>query len=168
MRSEITIDLAALRQNARDPAARARRRGVVGRRQGGRLRARRAVDCGRAALDAGATALCVANVPEALLLRAALPAARLVVMGPLWPGELAAAREAKLELVVSSGEIPEGVDVHLKLDTGMGRWGFSELPAPTRNVVGLMTHLATAESDSAVRARAARAVSRRDGGLAAS
>jgi alanine racemase len=37
--------------------------------------------------------------------------------------------------------------VHVKLDTGMGRWGFSELPAPTRDVVGVMTHLATADSD---------------------
>src|SRR3954467_8256469 len=31
----------------------------------------------------------------------------------------------------------------------MGRWGGSELPAPTREVVGLMTHLATADSDLA-------------------
>jgi alanine racemase len=29
----------------------------------------------------------------------------------------------------------------------MGRWGVSELPAPTREVVGVMTHLATADSD---------------------
>jgi alanine racemase len=37
--------------------------------------------------------------------------------------------------------------VHLKLDTGMGRWGLSELPDPRANVVGLMSHLATADSD---------------------
>jgi len=37
--------------------------------------------------------------------------------------------------------------VHVKLDTGMGRWGLSELPKPTAEVVGLMTHLATADSD---------------------
>ena len=48
---------------------------------------------------------------------------------------------------VGDEQIPEGVPVHLKLDTGMGRWGLSELPAPGRSVVGLMTHLATAESD---------------------
>ena len=38
------------------------------------------------------------------------------------------AREAGLELAVASGDIPEGVAVHVKLDTGMGRWGVSELP----------------------------------------
>ncbi len=64
--------------------------------------------------------------------------------------EVAEAREARLELVVSvPGEIPEGIPVHLKLDTGMGRWGLAELPQPPANVVGLMSHLATADSDPA-------------------
>jgi alanine racemase len=67
--------------------------------------------------------------------------------------ELAAAREARLELVVSGGEIPDGIPVHLKLDTGMGRWGLSELPEPPANVVGLMSHLATADSDPAFAAQ---------------
>ena len=35
----------------------------------------------------------------------------------------------------------------MKLDTGMGRWGMSELASPEREVVGVMTHLATADSD---------------------
>jgi alanine racemase len=35
----------------------------------------------------------------------------------------------------------------VKVDTGMGRWGTSELPSPSRNVVGVMTHLATADTD---------------------
>jgi alanine racemase len=35
----------------------------------------------------------------------------------------------------------------VKLDTGMGRWGLSELATPARTVVGLMTHLATADTD---------------------
>ena len=50
-------------------------------------------------------------------------------MGPSG-AEIAQAREARLELVVADGHVPEGVRVHLKLDTGMGRWGLSELPAP--------------------------------------
>src|SRR5205814_3403740 len=51
------------------------------------------------------------------------------------------------ELVISGGTIPEGIPLHVKLDTGMGRWGLAELPAPGRDVVGLMTHLATADTD---------------------
>jgi alanine racemase len=68
-------------------------------------------------------------------------------MGPSSEEEVKAARDARLELAVATGEVPENVPVHLKLDTGMGRWGLSELPAPARNVVGLMTHLATADTD---------------------
>jgi alanine racemase len=45
------------------------------------------------------------------------------------------------------------VRLHLKLDTGMGRFGLSELVQPTRDVVGLMSHLATADSDRAFAAR---------------
>ena len=52
--------------------------------------------------------------------------------------------------------------MHVKLDTGMGRWGVSELPRRSANVVGLMTHLATADSDPDVRARSDRAVPRGD------
>ena len=37
--------------------------------------------------------------------------------------------------------------MHVKLDTGMGRWGLSELPRRAARVVGVMTHLATADSD---------------------
>ena len=51
--------------------------------------------------------------------------------------------------------------MHLKLDTGMGRWGLSELPAPPREVVGLMTHLATADTDPAFARAADRALPRR-------
>jgi alanine racemase len=67
-------------------------------------------------------------------------------MGPTT--EIGLAREARLELAVGE-TIPEGIPVHVKLDTGMGRWGLAELPSLDRQVVGLMTHLATADSDPA-------------------
>jgi alanine racemase len=52
-------------------------------------------------------------------------------------------------VVADERPLPEGVPVHLKLDTGMGRWGLSELRRPERQVVGLMSHLATADTDRA-------------------
>ena len=145
-RSQITIDLGNLRRNARrllQALAGAELWAVV--KADGYGHGATAV--ARAALEAGASALCVATVPEALALRAELPASRILVMGPAAPEEVARAREAELELVVADGRVPEGVRVHLKLDTGMGRWGLSALPSPPANVVGLMTHLATADSD---------------------
>ncbi len=146
MRSEITIDLGALRRNIRSLL-----RTLDGAELWAVVKAdaygHGAVDCGGAALDAGATALCVATVPEALVLRQELPSARIIVLGPTSNREVAQARDAALELGVASGDIPEGVRVHVKLETGMGRWGVSELPMLTREVVGVMTHLATADSD---------------------
>ena len=62
------------------------------------------------------------------MLRPEFPTARIVVLGPATNREVARAREARLELVVSD-EIPDGVATHVKLDTGMGRWGLSELPS---------------------------------------
>jgi alanine racemase len=71
-------------------------------------------------------------------------------MGPAADDEIRSAREARLEVTVVDGRIPDGVSVHLKLDTGMGRWGVSELAAaPPAGVVGLMSHLASADCDPA-------------------
>ncbi len=146
-RSEITIDLAAIRHNARR---------LLEVLEGAELWAvvkadgygHGSGDVAGAALSAGASALCVATVAEGLELRHDEPEARIVVLSPTAEtSEVADAREARLELVVSVGEIPEGIPVHLKLDTGMGRWGLAELPEPPAHVVGLMSHLATADDD---------------------
>jgi alanine racemase len=147
MRSELTIDLGAIRRNARILL-----RALEGAELWAVVKAdgygHGAVDVGGAALGAGATALCVATVPEGLALRQALPTARVLVLGPATSREIAEARDAGLELVIADGEVPEGVRVHLKLDTGMGRWGISELDTPGREVVGLMSHFASADSDT--------------------
>ena len=146
-RSELTVNLGALRRNVRT---------VLRALEGAELWAvvkadgygHGAADAAGAALGAGASALCVDTVPEALALRREFPVARILVMGPAGNREVGQARDAHLELAVSSGEVPAGVRVHLKLDTGMGRWGLSELPAPPVEVVGLMSHLATADTDA--------------------
>jgi alanine racemase len=145
-RSEITIDIGAVRRNVRTllAAASGSELWAVVKADG---YGHGAADVAGAALDAGATALCLATVPEALELRREFPAARVIVLGPAAGREVAQAREAGLELCVSSDEIPDSVPVHLKLDTGMGRYGLSELLDPPSEVVGLMTHLATADTD---------------------
>jgi alanine racemase len=145
-RSEITIDLGAVRRNVRTlrkALGPAELWAVVKADAYGHG----AVDVAGVALGEGALALCVATVAEALPLRREFPGVRMLVMGPASGREIAQARDADLDLAVSDDAIPEGVRVHLKLETGMGRWGLSELPAPTVEVVGLMTHLATADSD---------------------
>ena len=147
-RSELTVDLGAIRRNVKRLLA------VL---EGAQLWAvvkangygHGAVDVAAAALGAGARALCVATIAEGIELREEFATARILVMGPTATSrEIALAREARLELAVSSDEMPDGVGVHLKLDTGMGRWGLSELLEPSTGVVGLMSHLASADCDA--------------------
>jgi len=149
VRSEVTIDLGAVRRNAKT---------LLSALGGAELWAvvkangygHGAVDVAHAAVGAGATGLCTATVAEALVLRPEFPTVRILVLGPVSGREVAQAREARLELVASDdGPLPDDVAVHLKLDTGMGRYGLSELAAPALQVVGLMSHLATADSDHA-------------------
>ena len=108
-RSELTIDLGAIRRNVRrllDVLEGAELWAVVKANGYGHG----AVDVGGAALDAGASVLCVATVPEGLQLRKEFAAARIIVMGPpATSREIALARGAGLELTVSTDEIPEGL-----------------------------------------------------------
>jgi alanine racemase len=155
-RSRITVDLAAIRRNAvllRETVAPAELWAVVKADAYGHG----AVGAARAALEGGASALCVATAREGEDLREAFPSARILVMSPLDVGEESAARDARLEVALSSPPVPEGIDVHLKVDTGMGRWGMSSAAAlelPRARVVGVMSHLATAEEADESFARA--------------
>jgi alanine racemase len=147
-RSEFTLDLGAARRNVQ-ALLRALRGAELWAVVKANAYGHGAEDIAGAVLSAGATALCVATVGEGLPLRARFPESRILVMGPTADDEVASAREARLEVVVSSNDVPPGVRAHVKLDTGMGRWGLSELTAPAREVVGLMSHLAVADSDPA-------------------
>jgi alanine racemase len=107
-----------------------------------------ALPCARAALEAGASALCVATAQEGEELRSQLHDARILVMSPLGAGEEDVARAAGLEVALSTPELPHGLTVHAKVDTGMGRFGMTTeeaLSLPRDRVAGLMSHLATAE-----------------------
>ena len=155
-RSDVTIDLGALRRNVRrlrDVARPAQVWAVVKADAYGHG----AADAARVALEEGATGLCVATAAEGAALRPLAPDARIVVMGPSDRDELALAREADLEVAVSEPRIPDGLRVHLKVDTGMGRFGMTveeALACPRESVVGLMSHLATADEEHPGFARA--------------
>jgi alanine racemase len=123
----------------------------------------------RAALAGGATSLAIATADEAGELRGAGIDARLLVMGAVSSEELAVALAVDAELVVWDPafveEVRRGapetrpVRLHVKLDTGMGRLGTRDqqqalrvaeqvaASGPELELVGAMTHFATADDD---------------------
>ncbi|MCU1395827.1 MAG: alr [Ilumatobacteraceae bacterium] len=129
-----------------------------------------AIDVARAALDAGATGLCVALVQEGVALRAAGIRAPIIVLSEqpsdelpalvhhsLTPTVYSAAGVAALS-AAASGRAGR-VGVHLKIDTGMHRVGAdpddaltiasSIASSPHLRMVGLFTHLAVADEPTA-------------------
>jgi alanine racemase len=119
-----------------------------------------AAQVARAALAGGADSLAVATAGEGAELRRAGIRAPVLVFGDLTPeGLRAAARE---RLAVSAHSVPSArriaasgldLEVHLKVDTGMNRWGLepgevgAALKALGRTPDGVYTHLACADSD---------------------
>ena len=118
----------------------------------------------RAAVAGGAAALGVAAVSELEELREAGITTPIQVLGPLTEAEIARALAAGGELTLWTASAAaqaaalasesQPADVHLKLDTGMGRLGArveetTDLARaasdPRLRVVGLMTHFATAD-----------------------
>lgn len=93
-----------------------------------------AVECGRAAIDAGAGMLGVARISEALHLRRVGLACPIVVIGPPAVNEISLALRHDITLAVGSrqvlAEVVANVErggsatVHVKVDTGMHRYGF--------------------------------------------
>jgi alanine racemase len=125
--------------------------------------------CAKAALAGGADWLAVATAGEAAELRRHGLDTRILVMGALTREEAKVAVEAAADVVVWDerfarllGEIhPEGalpVNVHVKLDTGMGRLGTKDVSAARAvadiaasderlKLAGAMTHFATADEE---------------------
>lgn len=130
-----------------------------------------AVQVARTAEKAGATGFCVAILDEALQLRQAGITKPILVLGITDPEFASLAVSEKISLTVGSAEWLERaaklledsnftgqLNVHLALDTGMGRIGF-QTPDELRNALGVLkahgdsllfegifTHFATADS----------------------
>ena len=158
-RAHARIDLAALANNVRRVVAAAGPAQLIAVVKADAY-GHGAVPCSRVAIDAGATALAVHTVAEAEQLRMHGLSAPIVVMGPLIGEEWVRAGETGVQVVAWT---PEGVyaavdagvaGVHLELDSGMGRLGARPEAVPAlaeaarasgANVVGIMTHFATAD-----------------------
>ncbi len=128
-----------------------------------------AVPVGRASLAGGATSLAVATADEAAELRVGGITAPVLIMGAISAEELPVALAAAAELVawderfvagvIGRADGQQPVRCHVKLDTGMGRLGTRDADAalavaesirangPRLELVGAMTHLATADGD---------------------
>ncbi len=119
-------------------------------------------------MRAEADAFAVANLEEAERLREVGTGWPVLVLSALLPGEFAEAVRLGVHPVISTGEELEGfakaasrqetvVNVHLKIDTGMGRLGvwysdFEQLLLqlsrhPELRLAGLCTHFSSADSD---------------------
>jgi alanine racemase len=125
-----------------------------------------AVETAETLVRHGVSTLGVVSVPEGIVLREAGVAADIVVLGTAFEEQLADAFRHRLTLVVSdqtrlaacaraAAGAQRPIPIHLKIETGMGRLGFSadEVPAlldslkthPLLKVEGVMTHLADAD-----------------------
>jgi alanine racemase len=133
-----------------------------------------AVPVARAMLEAGATRLMVARVPEGVELRRAGIFAPILIAGYTPPASVEAVVRWRLTPAVITGEVAEAlasraavmgatVPVHVKVDSGMNRYGLAPREVldfvrmlrglPGLRVEGVFTHFATADAtdDAALR-----------------
>lgn len=125
-----------------------------------------AVSVARAAIDAGATWLGVATLEEGLQLRQAGLSHPILVFGPIGRRYLGTAISQSLDMVVYDLDVLQSVSaaaervgqpgqIHLKIDTGMGRVGLlpewfgqdwvNHVQNPNLRWRGLMSHLADSD-----------------------
>ena len=124
-----------------------------------------AIPVARALVEAGAPRVAVAYVEEGAALRQAGIAVPIVVLAGFAPGQVEVLAEHALTPVVSTPQTLEAVlggggsvpRVHVKVDTGMSRLGFTmagvveaalRLQSAGIEVEGVMTHLACADEDA--------------------
>jgi alanine racemase len=123
-----------------------------------------AVPVAHAALEGGATGLGVATLEEATQVRGLVDPEHILVMGGVLPSQARAAASSGCSIAVSSRELADALDgsvqpvpVHLKIDTGMGRFGAAPEDAPAlaryidesrgMRLAGTWTHFASSGSD---------------------
>ncbi len=121
-------------------------------------------------MHSGADLFAVANLTEAAALRELGPGWPILILSPLLPEETQLAAELDVAITVSSGEEVERIDaagraagrqleVHLKIDTGMGRLGVWHeeiatlyeriLAAAHVKLAGVFTHFSSPDEDAA-------------------
>lgn len=125
-----------------------------------------AVAVARALSGAGHTLFGVATVPEALEIKQSVPAADVLVMGPILGSHIAEAISSGIVTALYSPSQARAASetarslglparVHVKLNTGLNRIGFDDIRAATASaalpgirVEGLFTHLALRDGAS--------------------
>src|SRR5579859_1531803 len=127
-----------------------------------------ALPVAQAALEGGAWGLAVATLDEAVEVRELCPPERILVMGGLLPPQAPAAAALGCAVGCSGIELAQALEaaggrrrlpVHLKVDTGMGRFGCAPADAidlarylahsARLELAGTWTHFASAENDPA-------------------
>lgn len=127
-----------------------------------------AIETAKTMLDAGVPALAAARVCEAVQLREAGISAPILVFNPYGTEEIDQSIQNKITLSLNTFEtfrtietrckaLNKTASIHLKIDTGMGRFGFlpDEVPAmldmlsqaPSINMDGIYSHFALIDDD---------------------
>ncbi len=128
-----------------------------------------AYECARTLIENGADGLCIATVDEAIHLRQGGITARLLILGGVDVSRYADVIRYRVDMAVYDVETARllsdeavklggSCDIHIKLDTGMGRIGFPADGSQTREIAevcrlpglhpyGIFSHFAVADTD---------------------
>lgn len=118
------------------------------------------LECARIFSDCGCDWLAVDDILEAVMVRDAGITTPLLVLGATMMDDVQLAIDCAITITISTIELAQycadlPIDVHLKLDTGLGRQGFTPQTLPdllqilsgphSMRVTGIFSHLAAAE-----------------------